>query len=146
MDGPNIRRWLLRIGLAVGAFFVGVYATLFLLYMITWDQRVLDFFMMAAGISLSAVTFLSTRHITYPVVEPYTPFQRRLAVVYWIAIGVAGILVALADNLPWWQVALIATASGAVYWLKALTRRKSGYPPGPGEALAPKGPDVTTAS
>lgn len=145
-DGLMVRRWLLLIGLAGGAFFVGSYATFFLLFLVTWDQRVLDFFTTAAGISLSAVTFLSTRHITYPAVEPYTPFQRRLAVVYWVAIGVAGILVAFADNLPWWQVALIATASGAAYWLKTLTRgRQSGYPPSPGEGVAPKGPDETTA-
>jgi len=118
-----LRQWLIRIGLTVGAFFVGTYAAFFLLFLVTWDQGVLDFFMMAAGISLSAVTFFSTRHITQPVVEPYKPHHKRLATAYGIAVVVAGVLVTFADQ-PRWQIAMLAVSSAVAYWLIWFTRNR----------------------
>ena len=125
-----IRRWLLRIALAVGAFIVGSYATFLLLFLVTWDQGVLDFSTMAAGIALSAVTFFTTKHITHPVVEPYKPHQKRLAMAFAIAMGIAGVLVLFADQ-PWWQVVLLAAASAVAFWLRAFTGSPRPRPPVP---------------
>lgn len=118
-----IRQWLIRVGLTIGAFFVGAIATFALLFLVTWDQGILDFFTMAVGLNLAAVTFLSTRHITQPVVEPYKPHHKRLALAYAIAISVAAVLVAFAAQ-PWWQIAALAAASAGL-WLMVSARSGS---------------------
>lgn len=60
-----IRRWLLRGLLVVGAYFLGSFATFFLVMLVTWDQGLLDLFGIIVGVASSAFAFFKSGALTH---------------------------------------------------------------------------------
>lgn len=68
-----IGRWLLRLTLVVGAFFLGSLGSFFLLILVTWDQDLIDFFGVLAGLALASLAFVQSRSLTRPNVGRASP-------------------------------------------------------------------------